>query len=142
MMKVSACPTLNILDEAGSCLTSSTECTILGASPFEDMHLSSPNVIRSPLRVQVDIDLPQIAVIGAQSAGKSSLIESISGITLPRASGTCTRYEHRIYSRHYLIYCLAAPRNVVWLIATLLGSALCTFAGLSIKTDNPAGKRE
>ncbi|KAI0740579.1 P-loop containing nucleoside triphosphate hydrolase protein [Earliella scabrosa] len=41
--------------------------------------------------VQVDIDLPVIAVIGSQSAGKSSLIESISGITLPRASGTCTR---------------------------------------------------
>ncbi|KAF5353053.1 hypothetical protein D9758_008791 [Tetrapyrgos nigripes] len=41
--------------------------------------------------VQVDIDLPQIAVVGIQSAGKSSLIESISGITLPRASGTCTR---------------------------------------------------
>ncbi|OBZ65814.1 Interferon-induced GTP-binding protein Mx [Grifola frondosa] len=41
--------------------------------------------------VHVDIDLPVIAVIGSQSAGKSSLIESISGITLPRASGTCTR---------------------------------------------------
>ncbi|KAJ7036791.1 P-loop containing nucleoside triphosphate hydrolase protein [Mycena alexandri] len=41
--------------------------------------------------VQTDIDLPQIAVIGQQSAGKSSLIESISGITLPRAAGTCTR---------------------------------------------------
>ncbi|KAI0364813.1 hypothetical protein BV20DRAFT_1029061 [Pilatotrama ljubarskyi] len=41
--------------------------------------------------VQVDIDLPVIAVTGSQSAGKSSLIESISGITLPRASGTCTR---------------------------------------------------
>ncbi|KAJ7027364.1 P-loop containing nucleoside triphosphate hydrolase protein [Mycena alexandri] len=41
--------------------------------------------------VQIDIDLPQIAVIGQQSAGKSSLIESISGITLPRAAGTCTR---------------------------------------------------
>ncbi|KAF6746771.1 P-loop containing nucleoside triphosphate hydrolase protein [Ephemerocybe angulata] len=41
--------------------------------------------------VQVDIDLPQIAVIGSQSAGKSSLIEAISGITLPRAAGTCTR---------------------------------------------------
>ncbi|KAJ7494128.1 P-loop containing nucleoside triphosphate hydrolase protein [Mycena latifolia] len=41
--------------------------------------------------VQIDIDLPQIAVIGSQSAGKSSLIESISGITLPRAGGTCTR---------------------------------------------------
>jgi hypothetical protein len=37
------------------------------------------------------MDLPQIAVIGSQSAGKSSLIESISGIKLPRASGTCTR---------------------------------------------------
>ncbi|THU85106.1 hypothetical protein K435DRAFT_764484 [Dendrothele bispora CBS 962.96] len=41
--------------------------------------------------VQIDIDLPQIAVIGNQSAGKSSLIESISGITLPRAAGMCTR---------------------------------------------------
>ncbi|KAJ7814534.1 P-loop containing nucleoside triphosphate hydrolase protein [Mycena olivaceomarginata] len=41
--------------------------------------------------VQIDIDLPQIAVIGSQSAGKSSLIESISDITLPRAAGTCTR---------------------------------------------------
>ncbi|KAJ7809004.1 P-loop containing nucleoside triphosphate hydrolase protein [Mycena olivaceomarginata] len=41
--------------------------------------------------VQTDIDLPQIVVIGSQSAGKSSLIESISGITLPRAAGTCTR---------------------------------------------------
>ncbi|KAJ7889632.1 P-loop containing nucleoside triphosphate hydrolase protein [Mycena leptocephala] len=41
--------------------------------------------------VQIDIDLPQIAVIGIQSAGKSSLIESISGITLPRAAGTCMR---------------------------------------------------
>ncbi|KAI0657630.1 P-loop containing nucleoside triphosphate hydrolase protein [Cubamyces menziesii] len=41
--------------------------------------------------VQVDIDLPIIAAIGQQSAGKSSLIEAISGITLPRAGGTCTR---------------------------------------------------
>jgi len=41
--------------------------------------------------VQMDMDLPMIAVIGSQSAGKSSLIESISGITLPRSAGTCTR---------------------------------------------------
>ncbi|KAI0782953.1 P-loop containing nucleoside triphosphate hydrolase protein [Abortiporus biennis] len=41
--------------------------------------------------VQYDLDMPMIAVIGSQSAGKSSLIESISNITLPRASGTCTR---------------------------------------------------
>lgn len=43
------------------------------------------------LGAQADFDLPRIAVIGNQSAGKSSLIEAISGITLPRASGTCTR---------------------------------------------------
>ncbi|KAH7929544.1 hypothetical protein BV22DRAFT_1102356 [Leucogyrophana mollusca] len=41
--------------------------------------------------VNTDMDLPMIAVIGSQSAGKSSLIESISGIKLPRAAGTCTR---------------------------------------------------
>ena len=44
-----------------------------------------------PSRVGADMDLPMIAVIGSQSAGKSSLIEAISGITLPRAAGTCTR---------------------------------------------------
>ena len=54
--------------------------------------------LKLALRVQVDLDLPQIAVIGAQSAGKSSLIESISGVTLPRASGTCTRFEILCYS--------------------------------------------
>ncbi|KAI5117952.1 hypothetical protein M0805_004717 [Coniferiporia weirii] len=41
--------------------------------------------------VQSDIDLPQIVVIGSQSAGKSSLVEAFTGIRLPRASGTCTR---------------------------------------------------
>jgi predicted GTPase len=68
--------------------------------------------------LQRQLDLPQIAVVGSQSVGKSSLIESISGvcmsvcpyqplstrntllrpslthstkITLPRAKGTCTR---------------------------------------------------
>jgi len=39
----------------------------------------------------IELDIPVIVVLGNQSAGKSSLIEAISGITLPRASGTCTR---------------------------------------------------
>jgi hypothetical protein len=61
-------------------------------------------VILQPFfRVQVDLDLPQIAVIGAQSAGKSSLIESISGVTLPRASGTCTRFKYSIYDELKLV---------------------------------------
>ncbi|KAJ4473675.1 P-loop containing nucleoside triphosphate hydrolase protein [Lentinula aciculospora] len=37
------------------------------------------------------LDLPKIVVIGAQSAGKSSLIEAVSGISVPRDSGICTR---------------------------------------------------
>ncbi|TFK69298.1 hypothetical protein BDN72DRAFT_768086 [Pluteus cervinus] len=40
---------------------------------------------------QDDLDLPKIAVIGNQSAGKSSIVEAISGISVPRDGGTCTR---------------------------------------------------
>ncbi|KIK58162.1 hypothetical protein GYMLUDRAFT_45362 [Collybiopsis luxurians FD-317 M1] len=40
---------------------------------------------------QNDLDLPRITVIGNQSAGKSSVVEALSGITVPRDSGTCTR---------------------------------------------------
>ena len=47
-----------------------------------------------------EFKLPHVAVIGKQSAGKSSLIEGISRIMLPRASGTCTRcpIEVRLHS--------------------------------------------
>lgn len=37
------------------------------------------------------LTLPKIACVGDQSAGKSSLIEGISGIKVPRGAGTCTR---------------------------------------------------
>ncbi|KAJ3251282.1 hypothetical protein HK103_002552 [Boothiomyces macroporosus] len=40
---------------------------------------------------QVDLDLPTIVVCGNQSVGKSSIIEAICGISLPRGEGTCTR---------------------------------------------------
>ncbi|KZO95020.1 hypothetical protein CALVIDRAFT_483385 [Calocera viscosa TUFC12733] len=40
---------------------------------------------------KLDLDLPRIVVIGNQSAGKSSLIEAIARITVPRGAGTCTR---------------------------------------------------
>lgn len=42
------------------------------------------------------IALPKMIVVGDQNAGKSSLIERISDITVPRASGTCTRCPIRI----------------------------------------------
>ncbi|KIM27377.1 hypothetical protein M408DRAFT_169403 [Serendipita vermifera MAFF 305830] len=37
------------------------------------------------------ISIPQVVVLGSQSSGKSSLFEGISGVPLPRSSGTCTR---------------------------------------------------
>ncbi|KAG9043508.1 hypothetical protein FS837_009468 [Tulasnella sp. UAMH 9824] len=45
--------------------------------------------------IQNELDLPQIVVIGSQSVGKSSLIESMSGLKLPRDTGTCTRQARK-----------------------------------------------
>ncbi|KAK0199336.1 P-loop containing nucleoside triphosphate hydrolase protein [Desarmillaria ectypa] len=74
---------------------------------------------------QVDIDLPQIAVIGSQSAGKSSLIESISGITLPRATGTCTRCptECRLANSTDTWKCIVSLRFIKDVNGQLLGTA-------------------
>ncbi|KZT65429.1 hypothetical protein DAEQUDRAFT_814318 [Daedalea quercina L-15889] len=41
--------------------------------------------------VSMDIDIPMIAVLGVQSSGKSSLLESMCGVPFPRATNTCTR---------------------------------------------------
>jgi GTPase SAR1 family protein len=49
------------------------------------------NVLRDLGAQRVGVNLPRIAVIGNQSAGKSCLIEAISQIRLPRQAGTCTR---------------------------------------------------
>uniref|UniRef100_A0A8C5LYS6 Interferon-induced GTP-binding protein Mx n=1 Tax=Leptobrachium leishanense TaxID=445787 RepID=A0A8C5LYS6_9ANUR len=43
------------------------------------------------LGVEKDLGLPAIAVIGDQSSGKSSVLEALSGVTLPRGSGIVTR---------------------------------------------------
>lgn len=43
------------------------------------------------LGVEQDMALPAIAVIGDQSSGKSSVLEALSGVALPRGSGIVTR---------------------------------------------------
>ncbi|KAI0066060.1 P-loop containing nucleoside triphosphate hydrolase protein [Artomyces pyxidatus] len=40
---------------------------------------------------QAVVDVPRVVVIGNQSAGKSSVVEAMSGINVPRDAGTCTR---------------------------------------------------
>ena len=65
----------------------------LGGSPYAFSRQKLNEIIKA-LRdcgTEEVIRLPKIAVIGNQSAGKSSLIEAISQIKVPRASGTCTR---------------------------------------------------
>jgi GTPase SAR1 family protein len=54
------------------------------------------------------IKLPKIAVIGNQSAGKSSLLEAISQVKLPRAAGTCTRCPMEVVLRR------GDPDNSQW----------------------------
>ncbi|NXJ61981.1 MX protein, partial [Rostratula benghalensis] len=43
------------------------------------------------LGIENDLALPAIAVIGDQSSGKSSVLEALSGIALPRGNGIVTR---------------------------------------------------
>ncbi|KAH8707606.1 interferon-induced GTP-binding protein Mx2 [Phaeosphaeriaceae sp. PMI808] len=42
------------------------------------------------------IELPQLVVLGDQSSGKSSALESLTGFSFPQAPGLCTRYATQI----------------------------------------------
>lgn len=46
------------------------------------------------------ISLPQLVVCGDQSAGKSSVLEGITGVPFPRQDGVCTRFATEIILRH------------------------------------------
>jgi hypothetical protein len=68
-----------------------TRVRAIGCVPFAQAPRQHSAIMHPSCRADVDLDIPAIVVMGWQSAGKSSLVEAISGITLPRASGTCTR---------------------------------------------------
>uniref|UniRef100_A0A674JJS7 MX dynamin like GTPase 1 n=1 Tax=Terrapene triunguis TaxID=2587831 RepID=A0A674JJS7_9SAUR len=57
------------------------------------------------LGVEKDLALPAIAVIGDQSSGKSSVLEALSGVALPRGSGIVTRcpLELKLKKVHYTL---------------------------------------
>ena len=41
--------------------------------------------------IEKDLPIPQIAVMGDQSSGKSSVLEALSGVQFPRGAGLVTR---------------------------------------------------
>lgn len=53
------------------------------------------------LGVSHDVQLPELVLVGDQSAGKSSLMSGLANLDLPRSEGTCTRCPlHIRVSRH------------------------------------------
>jgi hypothetical protein len=51
---------------------------------------------------QASFTLPSLVVCGNQSAGKSSLLERLCGVKLPRAAGTCTKCPTEVCSQERL----------------------------------------
>lgn len=51
------------------------------------------------LNVGTMVSLPQLIVVGDQSSGKSSVLESLTGFSFPHAPGLCTRYATQITCR-------------------------------------------
>lgn len=71
-------------------LRQATPGPILPPFVVEDEEMISVNRKLKELGIEQTIELPQICVIGDQSTGKSSLIEALSMIKVPRAAGCCT----------------------------------------------------
>ena len=53
------------------------------------------------------INLPQIVVVGDQSSGKSSILEGLIKMALPRDSGLCTRFATQIIFRRSSERCIS-----------------------------------
>ncbi|KAJ4969353.1 hypothetical protein NE237_016054 [Protea cynaroides] len=53
--------------------------------------LDTVDKLRELKVMEEGIELPTIVVVGDQSSGKSSVLESLAGISLPRGNGICTR---------------------------------------------------
>ena len=67
--------------------------------------------------IHSDVHLPQIAVLGEQGSGKSSVLEAISGVPFPRGDGSTTRCAVKLVMR-------GAPSHAKWkCVASLAGEA-------------------
>ncbi|KAK5679716.1 hypothetical protein LTS10_007664 [Elasticomyces elasticus] len=76
---------------------SASEEDAMQAIAQQSRHLM--NVIQKLRELNIDATLPSLptfVVVGDQSAGKSSIIEAVCDITVPRDQGTCTRCPFQI----------------------------------------------
>ncbi|KAK0281262.1 hypothetical protein LTR91_011579 [Friedmanniomyces endolithicus] len=89
----------------GSNLTVEHEIATAAVDPEDAMQVlgqDSRQLIRAVLKLkELNIDatlpsLPTFVVVGDQSAGKSSIIEAVCDISVPRDQGTCTRCPFQI----------------------------------------------
>ncbi|KAG6752318.1 hypothetical protein POTOM_044542 [Populus tomentosa] len=64
-------------------------------------HLDAVDRLRQLQVVNEGIQLPTIVVVGDQSSGKSSVLESLACINLPRGDGICTRVPLIMRLKHH-----------------------------------------
>ncbi|TYI99286.1 hypothetical protein E1A91_A13G006300v1 [Gossypium mustelinum] len=94
---------------------------VVGAAAAQAPIISSYNDKIRPLLDVIDrlrllmvmkegIQLPTIVVVGDQSSGKSSVLESLAGVNLPRSQGICTRVPLIIRLQNH-----ASPRPELYL---------------------------
>ncbi|KAH7545069.1 hypothetical protein FEM48_Zijuj01G0054100 [Ziziphus jujuba var. spinosa] len=63
--------------------------------------LDAVDKLRNLMVMEEGIQLPTIVVVGDQSSGKSSVLESLAGISLPRGQGICTRVPLIMRLQHH-----------------------------------------
>uniref|UniRef100_A0A4W5R3X2 Dynamin-type G domain-containing protein n=1 Tax=Hucho hucho TaxID=62062 RepID=A0A4W5R3X2_9TELE len=73
--------------------------------------------------IDKELPLPTIAVVGDQSSGKSSVLETLSGVALPRGTGIVTRCP--------LLLQLCNDRTVKW-------EAVISYGGKVVEFDEPS----
>ncbi|KAL8748334.1 MAG: hypothetical protein Q9184_007384 [Pyrenodesmia sp. 2 TL-2023] len=76
--------------------------TLLNEDPFRNQSTQRLFEAIDELRscgANHDVGLPELVIVGDQSAGKSSLLQSLTDIPFPVADRLCTRFPTRIVSR-------------------------------------------
>ncbi|BBG92973.1 Dynamin related protein 4C, partial [Prunus dulcis] len=95
-------------DQEGFSPTSSNALVLVQNPPIVSSYnerirpmLDAIDKLRNLMVMEEGIQLPTIVVVGDQSSGKSSVLESLAGISLPRGWGICTRVPLIMRLQHH-----------------------------------------